>query len=77
MVKESLGDLNYDTYFTDAADVPGGRQADLLEFIHYNIIFFDEQINHPTAYRASKEAHVYSLLRRLTVGLERSEAIGL
>lgn len=77
-MKQALGDPLYDSYFTDAMDLQDDRlSAKLLEFIHYNIIFFDEQICNAAAYRASKESHVYSLLRRLTVGLERSEVIGL
>ena len=65
-VKTFLGDDEYGKYFTDPSDNSAPRCANLLEFIHYNDILFDTHILDPRAYRASKEAHVYSLLRRLS-----------
>lgn len=76
-MKDFLG-VDYNTYFTDAMELQvGSASAQLLEFIHYNLIIFDVQMCDPTAYRACKASHIYSLLSRVTVGMERSEVIGL
>ena len=69
---------DYGTYFTDVMEPHDGQApVKLLEFIHYTMIIHDEQLCDPIAYRACKASHIYSLLRRLTVGLERHESIGL
>ncbi len=75
-VKEFLGDAEYNKYFS----LSGGTTtctATLLEFIHYNVIFYDPQIVSDVAYRSCKERHVYSLLRRITSGFEGSPTISL
>ncbi len=64
-VKMFLGDDEYRKYFTEPPDNSATRRAKLLEFIHYNVILYDKHIIDARDYRASKEAHVYSLLSRL------------
>jgi hypothetical protein len=73
-----IGNTQYSTYFTDKQDgVPTPARLTLLESIHYNLILFDKQILSSIAYRVNKEAHVYSLLSRISVGVEGSDAISL
>jgi len=64
-VKTFLGDDEYSKYFTEPSDNSATRCAKLLEFMHYHDILFDTQILDPRVYRANKEKHVSSLLRRL------------
>ncbi|KAH9008729.1 hypothetical protein EDB84DRAFT_1446759, partial [Lactarius hengduanensis] len=74
-VKDFFGDVEYGRYFQDLPSGATGRMASLLEFIHYNVILFDEQICLTRAYRSYKERHVYSLLRRLTLNEEGGDAV--
>ncbi len=64
-VRDSLGDSLYDEYFEDSPN-NAARSAPLLEFLHYNVVLFDKQINSSVAYGTNKASHVYSLLRCLT-----------
>jgi len=61
-MKEYLGG-EYSKYFESNNSTEDIARP--LEFVHYNEIVIDEQITSPVAYRASKQAHVYCLLRRL------------
>jgi hypothetical protein len=72
LVKRHIGDTVYTGYFgelTRPDDQPDDTacSATVLEFLHYIVILFDEQIRSLAIFGANKEAHVYCLLRALTL----------
>lgn len=64
-------------YFMDQLDDPTLADKTQLEFIHYNLILYDQQIFNTIAFRANKVAHVYSLLSHISFRVEGGENISL
>lgn len=73
--KDFHGDSTFGTYFTDHLE--GSSHHTLLEFLHYNIILYDQQMLSGSAYRPNKEPHVYSLLSRISLEQENRGNINL
>jgi hypothetical protein len=70
-VNDRLGNDVYLQYFSDpSVPTPTSRSANLLEFLHYNVVLFDTQMRNVTLYGLNKESHIYSLLRPLTLAVE-------
>ena len=66
-MKTSLGKDEYKKYFTETST---GPSVGPLEFAHYSETLLDKHMTNPAMYRANKEPHVYTLLRRLMTVFE-------
>lgn len=73
-VKEALGDITYNKRFKDGTTDPRRTKH---EFLHYNVILYDQQMLYAPAYRANKGAHIYSLLRSIALDKESGDKIVL